>query len=164
VIVTLIGAALLVTAGLVELQGLMGAVMSQRGAMGSNVALQVLLALVLLVGINVFSFWHYQRFDWTSDRLFTIDKGIRQDLEQLRGDTKIVVYLRYTSSLGQATDNKLAHFQAAAQRKIVEKVKDLAEEFQELGPRFHVEVLNIQDEDFEPKLKEIKKKSPALAE
>ena len=70
----------------------------------------------------------------------------------------------HTSSLGQATDNKLAHFQAAAQRKIVEKVKDLAEEFQELGPRFHVEVLDIQDEDFEPKLKEIKDRSPALAE
>src|SRR5205085_363675 len=147
-----------------EVKGLVGAVMSQRGAMGSNVALQIVLAVALLAGINAFSFWHYQRFDLTSDHLFTIDSNIRHDLEQLRGDTDIVVYLRYTSSLGQATDNKLAHFQAAAQRKIVEKVKDLAEEFQELGPRFHVEVLNIQEEEFEPKLKDIKKKSPALAE
>jgi hypothetical protein len=162
--VTLVGAALLGLSVLVELKGVLGAVLSQRGAMGSNVALQVVLALALLAGINAFSFLHYQRFDWTSDRLFTIDKNIRHDLEQLRGETDIVVYLRYTSSLGQATDNKLAHFQAAAQRKIVEKVKDLAEEFQELGPRFRVEVLNIQEEDFEPKLKNIKNKSPALAE
>ncbi len=43
-------------------------------------------------------------------------------------------------------------------------MKDLAEEFQQLGPRFRVEVLNVQEEDFEPKLKLIKEKSPALAE
>ncbi len=164
IIVTVVGAGLLVLAGLVELRGLMGAVLSQRGAMGFNVALQVVLALVLIVGINAFSFSHYQRFDWTSDHLFTISQDIKHNLEQLRGETDIVVYLRNTSDLGQATDNKLAHFQAAAQRKIVDKVKDLADEFQELGPRFRVEVLNIQEEDFEPKLTGIKDKSKALAD
>ncbi len=163
-IVTWCGAGLLLLTLLVEMRGLVGSVFSQRGAMGSNVALQLALALALLVGINVFSFEYYQRFDCTSDHIFTIDKDIRRELEQLRGETDIVVYLRDTASLGQATDSKLAHFQAAAQRKIVEKVKDLADEFQELGPRFRVEILSIQDEDFEPKLKDIRKKSPALAE
>ena len=163
--VTLLGAALLVMAALVEVKGLVGAVRSQRGAMGSNVVLQIVLALVLVVGVNVFSFLHYHRFDWTSEQIFTIPKEIRDQLGQLRGETDIVVYLRYTSSLGQeGTDFQLAHFQAAAQRKIVEKVKDLAEQFQELGPRFRVTVLNIQEEEFEEKVKGIKKKSPPLAE
>ncbi len=100
-VVTLVGAALLVVALLVELKGVMGAVFSQRGAMGSNVALQVVLALLLLAGVNAFSFLHYQRFDWTSDHLFTINKDVRHDLEQLRGETDIVVYLRYTSALAR---------------------------------------------------------------
>src|SRR5438477_10177022 len=72
VIVALIGAALLGVAALVEVNGLVRAVTSQRGTMGLNVALQVVLALILLMGLNVFSFSQYQRFDWTSDRLFTI--------------------------------------------------------------------------------------------
>lgn len=167
-LVALVGAVLMGLAALVEARGLLTAVTSQRGAMGSNVVLQIVLATVLLAIINALSFVHYLRFDLTSDHLFTIRPAIRAKLEQLRADpnnrTDIVVYLRYTSSLGQATDNKLAHFQAAAQRKIVEKVKDLAEEFQEFGPRFQVEVLNIQEEGFEPKLNQIKTKSKALAE
>ena len=164
IVVTLIGAGLLVLAGIVELKGLMGAVMSQRGAMGTNVALQFVLAVALLAGVNYYSFGHYLRFDWTSDNLFTINSKLRSQLEQLRAETKIVVYLRYTSSLGQGVDNKLAHFQAAAQRQIVEKVKDLADQFRELGPRFQVQVLNIQDEDFDSKLRDIKKESTVLAD
>jgi hypothetical protein len=162
--VAAVGALLLLVAAVVEMQSLLGALRSQRGAMGTNVAVQIVLALALLVGINVFSFLHYQRFDWTSDRLFTIDKNVRRDLEQLRGQTDIVVYLRNASSQGQATDNKLAHFQAAAQRRIVEKVKDLVDEFQQLGPRFHVEVLNVEEEDYEPKLRALKNRSEALGE
>ncbi len=96
IVVTLIGAGLLVLAGIVELKGLMGAVMSQRGAMGTNVVLQFVLAVALLAGVNYYSFGHYLRFDWTSDNLFTINPKIRGQLEQLRAETKIVVYLRLT--------------------------------------------------------------------
>ncbi len=46
----------------------------------------------------------------------------------------------------------------------MEKVKDLADQFRELGPRFQVQVLNIQDEDFDSKLRDIKKESTVLAD
>src|SRR5207302_9984662 len=49
-----------------------------------------------------------------------------------------------------------------ADRKIIEKVRDLVEQFQELGPRFHVQNLDIDDENYEDKLAEIKKQSAAL--
>jgi hypothetical protein len=205
--VLLAGACLLAMAVIVELQGLLKAVLSQRGAVGFNVCAQIALALILLVEVNWFSFFHFQRFDWTSEKIFTIKKEIRDQLSQLRGETDIVVSLRFNSCGDQkpgphkrlanqrlvdkaagvikaedkanaahaengpgpaeeSTDSghsfKLARYQAAARRKIVEKVKDLAEEFQHLGPRFRVEVLNIEDEDIDAKMRALEQRAPEL--
>ena len=66
-------------------------------------------------------------------------------------------------SFGQRSDNKQDKFDLAAQRKIVEKVKDLAEQFQDLGPRFRVQVLDIQDDDYPDKLEAIREESADLA-
>jgi hypothetical protein len=133
---------------------------SRRGAVGSNVMLQVLLAAGLLALVNVYSFNHYLRFDWTRDRQFTIKPELRDQLSKLRGETKIVVFLKHRS-FGQTGDQD--NYDAAAERKIVEKVKDLTEQFQELGPRFRVEVLDIQQEDYAEKLADYKKTAPELA-
>ena len=94
--------------------------------------------------------------------MFTIPADLQRDLAQLRGETRIVVYQPHTSfgQLAAKPDN----YDAAAERKIVDKVKDLVEQFQELGPRFRVEVLDIQDESFQDKVAAIKKEMPALAE
>src|SRR5438552_1124163 len=39
----------------------------RRSALGANVIAQVLLALVLVAGVNVWSFMHYHRWDCTRD-------------------------------------------------------------------------------------------------
>src|SRR5947209_5482754 len=145
---------------LFEVRGLVRLARSRRAALGSNVLLQVALAAVLLVGINAFSFEHHLRLDWTRDRIFTIPAALQRDLGRLRGETRIVLYQPHTSfgQLAAKPDN----YDAAAERKIVEKVKDLVEQFQELGPRFRVEVLDIQEEGFQDKLAQLKKEAPAL--
>lgn len=164
VVLTLGGASVVALALLVEVKALVGAVMSQRGAMGSNVALQIILAVILLVGLNWFSFFHFQRYDWTTGAEFTISHSLRKQLSQLRGETDILVYLYDDTKPGvEKTDFELAHYQAAAQRQIVEKVKDLVEEFQLLGPRFRVEVLDLHKQSFKKKLKALGERSPELA-
>jgi hypothetical protein len=163
------GALLVALAVAVEVRGAHAPVLSARGQMGSSAFLQVLLALVLLVGINVFSFLHHRRFDLTRESEFSELRrkpaeslDFRQDLARLTGETRIVVY-RGGRPFGQLAE-KQDNYGAAAARKIVAKVRDNVEQFQDLGPRFHVEVLDIQDDDYQDKLKTLKTEAPRLAE
>src|SRR5262249_11022500 len=125
------GGLFVVVALFLELKGAADLARSRRGAQGSNVALQILLAGALLVGVNIFSFFHYSRLDCTRDREFTlsadptVSETMLQGLGQLRGETRIVVYERHTA-FGQQSD-KQDSYAAAAERKIVQKVRDLAE-------------------------------------
>jgi hypothetical protein len=155
-------AAAVVLALLVEARGVFRLLGSQRVGLGSNVLLQVLLAAVLVGGINWWSFQHYRRYDWTWDNAFTLKQDLRSQLAQLRSDTDIIIYQQYVSftQRGEAKQDK---YDLAAHKKIVEKVKDLAELFQDLGPRFHVQVLDIQDDNFDNKLADLKKSAPELA-
>ncbi|MCI0376330.1 MAG: hypothetical protein L0215_01860 [Gemmataceae bacterium] len=162
-LVALIGAGMLALGLLGELRGAFGMTFSRRGAVGVSVTLQIVLALALLAGLNYFSFFHYQRIDCTRDADFTLPDKIKSDLAQLREDTTIVVFQRHTA-FGYTADNRQDNYDAAAERKIVEKVKDLAELFQDFGPRFRVQLLDIQDDKFEDNLKVLKKENPALAE
>jgi hypothetical protein len=148
-----IGGFLALIALLVEIKVGITAVAGQRGAFGLNVILQVLLAVVLLAVLNAISFHHYFRFDWTRDRQFTLSPDLRTKLGELRGKTKIVVLERHValSQLGDKPDN----FDSAAERKVVEKVKDLVDQFQEMGPQFEVTVLDVQEEGYQEKLDDL---------
>src|SRR5947209_18978563 len=55
----LVGGVLAVIALIVEIKVGLSAVAGQRGAFGSNVVMQILLAAILLGGLNAFSFKHY---------------------------------------------------------------------------------------------------------
>lgn len=156
------GAAALALSLLVEIRGVISMFGSRRAGLGSNVLLQGLLAVLLVAGLNVWSFQHYRRFDWTWDQSFTLPEDVKRQLAQLRGATDIVVYQKYVSftQRGDAAEDK---YDLAAHKKIVEKVRDLAELFQDLGPRFRVQLLDIQDDSFDAKMKDLNKKAPALA-
>src|SRR5262245_10881831 len=84
-IVTAAGAVLAFVGIVAEMRQGIGLVTGRRGAFGSNVALQVALAALLLVGVNLFSFSHYWRFDWTRDRYFTLSNEVRDQMSRLRG-------------------------------------------------------------------------------
>jgi hypothetical protein len=158
---TLLGGAAAVLLGLLVEAGVgLAVVTGRRSAFGFNALLQVVLAAVLLVGINLFSFWHYLRFDWTRSQQFTLPESVRQELGRLRDKTTIVVYQRHRT-FGQLTD-KLDAYDDAAERKVIEKIKDLVDLFRELGPKFQVEVLDVKEEGFDQKLADLTADAPAL--
>jgi hypothetical protein len=125
-------------------------VAGRRSAFGFNALVQVALAAALLVGVNWYAFWHYARFDWTRDQLFTLPDELQQQLGQLRGETTIIVYQRHRT-FGQFGDKPDA-YDFAAERKVVEKVKDLVDQFREFGSQFRVEVLDIEEDRYKEKL------------
>ncbi len=150
------GGVAVVLALAVEMRGFFDVVGSRRGAVGLVVFLQFVVVIGLVVGANIFSFMHYARFDLTRDQQFTLPETIRDQLLQLRGETDIVVYYAHRS-FGQTAETKQDNYDFAAARKIVEKIKDLAEQFQDVGPRFRVHVLDEQDKLKEKKFQYIKK-------
>ena len=61
-----------------------------------------------------------------------------------------------------ALTDKPDRYDYAAERKVVEKVKDLVVLLRELGPQLRVEVLDVEEEGFDDKLKELTENAPAL--
>jgi hypothetical protein len=145
-------------------------VAGRRSAAGLNAVVQIALATALLVGINLFSYFgYYLRFDWTSAAFgwaqrqppqFTLPEDVRTQLRQLRGETKIVVYQRH-KTFGTLSDKPDAR-DYAAERKVVEKVNDLVDQFREFGPQFRVVVLDVEEEGYDKKLDEETKNAPQL--
>jgi hypothetical protein len=146
----LAGLALALFALLLELLIGLFFVAGRRSVFGINAFLQIALAAALLVGVNVYSYRHYLRYDWTSAHQFTLPEDIRGQLAQLQGETTIVVYQRH-KTFGQLTDKPDA-YDYAAERKVVEKVKDLVDQFREFGPQFRVVVLDVEEEGYNDKL------------
>lgn len=159
---------------LFEARDIAGLASSRRGAFGLNVLLQIAGAIVLVGGVNAFSYLNFKRFDLTRERVFTLDKAIHAQLAQMRGDTEIIIFQKNRSlaqrgkdeqdKLSQRARNEQEKIDLAAQRKIIEKVKDLAEQFQDVGPRFHVHVLDMKDDSYDAKLGEIRRMSDELAD
>jgi hypothetical protein len=160
---------------------------ARRSAVATNAALQTALAVALLIGVNVWSFGHYQRFDWTGREFnpsaerfdhfpyvdvsllkpsgrfpqqFTLPAEITAELRKLREPTTVVVYQRH-KTIGQVGEKPDA-YDYAAERKVVEKVQDLVEQFREFGPQFRVEVLDVESEDYDAKMDRLAKESPVL--
>jgi hypothetical protein len=147
---------------LVEVLVVLRLVAGRRSAFGFNAAVQVALAAALLVGVNWFSFQHYLRLDWTRDRVFTLPTepiNLPAELAKLKEPTTIVVYTRH-KTFGHLSDKPDA-YDYAAERKVVEKVRDLVDLFREFGPQFKVEVLDVEAEGYGSKFNQL---TQALAE
>jgi hypothetical protein len=165
VTVLLAGAALTVVLLVIELLAALAIVSGRRSAFGTNALVQVGLAVALLGAVNYFSFGHYHRFDWshdpqTGEPQFTLPKEISDQLRRLKGETLIVVDQR-RETFGQNKE-KADAFDRAAKHIVVEKVKDLVEQFREFGPQFRVEVLDVEKEGFAQQLADLTENRPAL--
>jgi hypothetical protein len=156
------GAAAAALALAIEILGALGAVAGRRSALGFNASLQMVLAIALLAGVNWYSYSHFRRADWTSHHLFTLPADVQKQLGQLQAETNIIVYQRH-KTFGLLGDKPDA-YDYAAERKVVEKVKDLVEQFREFGPQFHVFVLDIEEEGFNDKLKMLTAQNKELRE
>ena len=156
---------------LVELLASAPRAAARRSAAGFNALLQATLAGVLFAGLNYYSFHHYQRLDCTRDARFTLPPDLRRELAGLdRGvETTVVVYQRHSmfgelakSASGWENAARGKAVESAAERKVVEKVKDLADLLREVGPQLRVEVLDNEDENYEDRLNRLSDGVPEL--
>jgi hypothetical protein len=149
---------------LVELIGTLFLVTGRRTAVGTNAYLQIALAAALLVVVNAYSFTHHTRYDLTRDRQFTLPESVVAKLKALdpASPTDVVV-LQLHKTAGSLSD-KADSLDAAAEKKVVEKVNDLVDLLREIGPRFRVTVLDAQAEGYEDQLDALTKDAPELRE
>ncbi len=148
----LVGGALALLALLVELIGALFLVAGRRSAFGGNALVQVALAVALVIGVNVLAQLpgNYRRFDLTREHQFSqLDNKVQADLRKLQGETTIVVYQMHQPLGFLPAGEKRDRYESAAERKVIEKVDDLVEQFREFGGRFKVVVLDSQEEDFD---------------
>src|SRR5205807_2496969 len=65
----------------------------RRSATAFVALAQIGIAGLLLVVVNIWSYDHPLRFDWTLNQQFTFSPEIQERLNNLQGETTIVVYL-----------------------------------------------------------------------
>jgi hypothetical protein len=148
---------------LVEVLVIVRLTAGRRSAFGLNAVVQAALAAALFVGINAWSFQHFIRFDWTRTGQFTLPEKVRQDLQQLdpTKPTLVVIYQRH-KLFGDLSDRAPDDYDNAAERKVEEKVKDLVDQFRELGPQFQVETLDVARLGYRDQLQRVTQDAPAL--
>lgn len=168
-----IGGLVALVALVVEIVQIVFYTAGRRSALGANAILQVVLATLLLIAVNILSAGidlnlfgkkidvpaHYTQIDLTRGQLFTLPAKIREDFHKLQSETTVVILQRHKP--GALTD-KVDRYDAAAERKVVEKVKDLVAQLREIGPRFRVEVLDTEAEGYDDKLKKLTEQAPEL--
>ncbi|MBO0699812.1 MAG: hypothetical protein J2P46_15550 [Zavarzinella sp.] len=156
-----IGVAVAVLVLLIEVLAAVGG-SGRRSASGASAAVQIVLALAVFVGINYYSFHYFKRTDLTREREFTLPTHVADELRKLRGQTTIVV-LQQHKTFGQLSP-KPDIYDYAAERKVVDKVHDLVEEFRLLGPQFRVVSLDVEAIGYEKQLDAETGRRPGLKE
>lgn len=158
------GAVVAVLWGLIEVVGRLALAAGRNTAAGSLNAVQVALAVALVVVVNLVSFGTYKKWDLSSDKEFTLAPDQAEQLRELRTDAPTtVVVLQLHKTAGTLSDKPDA-VDYAAERKVVEKVRDVVDQLREFGPQFNVAVLDVEDEGYERKLRALTKRRPGLAE
>src|SRR5262245_4144418 len=114
----------------------------RRSATGANSAVQIVLAVAIVVALNVVSFGNFKRWDLTREQEFTLPTQVADELRKLQGRTTIVV-LQQHKTFGQLSP-KPDIYDYAAERKVVDKVHDLVDQFRLLGPQFRVVTLDVE--------------------
>ncbi|MCZ2341047.1 MAG: hypothetical protein LC104_04530 [Bacteroidales bacterium] len=161
---TLIGLALTVGWLAVELLGGLFLVAGRKTVVGTNAVLQIALAVALLAVVNIYAFNHYTRFDLTRDAVFTLPPEQVEQLRKLRTDSPTtVVVLQLHKTAGTLSERPDA-YDYAAERKVVEKVRDLVDQLREFGPQFNVVILDVEEEGYERTLRNLTRTRPGLAE
>jgi hypothetical protein len=154
----LAGAAAALFALLIEAIVVLCFTATRRSAFGGNALVQAALATVILVAVNVWSFWNFLQVDCTRDRRYTLPAEVRNDLAQLdpNSQTTIIVYNRHkVFGLTQEKDKPQDDYDKEAQRKVIEKIYDLVEQFRVFGRQFKVEVLDTETREHKERLREV---------
>jgi hypothetical protein len=102
------------------------------------------LFLVLIVAMaNYLAFRHYERFDWTSEGIYTLSDKSKTVLKGLKGDITIYLFMSQNEGAFEDTDELLARYKALAPNIKVRYVDPDREpgEFKVLSQRFGVSAM-----------------------
>ena len=155
------GLALLAQSALVELVGLAMFTAARRSAYRAGALLRIALALVALVGVNLHAFRHGRQVDLTRQSEFTLPEALRGELAGLEPGTQVVVHQMHRVFPG--ISDKPDRYDLAAERKILEKVRDLVDLVRrESGASLTVVELDVEDEGYDRRLDELTHNSPLL--
>jgi len=142
------------------LRGVWGALWGRTGG-GLPRLIEFGAAVAILASVNWLAFhfsWHY---DGTRGKQFTLPETLVEPLQHLRGQTRVVVLQRHRTLAGLS--DRPDRWDLAAEKKIVEKIRDLASLLREVGTgSLKVETLDVEDEDFERNLQTLTLGSPRL--
>ena len=101
----------------------------RRLAFGSTLGAGSLLALALVLIANYLAFRHYQRWDWTSSKLYTLSEKSESILRGLERDVSVVVFMDEQTEAFEPTKELLARYGAASPRvkvSVVDPVRNPA--------------------------------------
>ncbi|HKU38657.1 MAG TPA: GldG family protein [Polyangiales bacterium] len=103
-----------------------------------NASTLFLVAIVLM--LNYLAYRHYQRFDWTSQGVFTLSAKSKSVLKGLDKDVDVYVFMSQGEQSYDATDELLTRYRAASEHIKVHHVDPdrEASEFKLLAQRFGI--------------------------
>lgn len=119
--------------------------MSERLVKGSTWGAGALLVLALVGIVNYFGMKYYQRFDWTSSKLYSLSEKTGNVLAGLGQDVEVTLFLQPGSNLYDPAKELLERYAAKSARvklRVVDPERNLAEA-QTLVDRYQIQSLNV---------------------
>lgn len=113
----------------------------RRLNIGANVAVQLLLAALVLVMVNYLAMRHYRRFDWTSGDIYTLSGQTNNVLRSLPRDVEVIVMMSQGDPVHTETREMLERYIAIAGSKLSARYVDPDQdpvEFQHLLEQYPV--------------------------
>ncbi|MFQ5527895.1 MAG: GldG family protein [Thermoanaerobaculia bacterium] len=116
-----------------------------RWVESSTLSAGVVLVLALVVIVNYFAWKYYQRFDWTSDELYTLSEKSKSVVAGLEEPIEAVVFLSPGEPLFEPINELLSRYAAESANfsvRVVDPEKNLIEA-QSLVTRFELSQLDV---------------------
>lgn len=118
---------------------------SERLVKGSMWSAGALLVLALVGILNYLGMKYYQRFDWTSSKLYSLSEKTLGVLDGLGQEVDVTLFLQPTSSLHDPAKELLERYAARSPRvklRVVDPERNLVEA-QALVDRYQIQSLNV---------------------
>lgn len=117
----------------------------KRVVIGMNIGAALFLAAALVVMVNYLSSRHYQRFDWSRSKYYSLSDKTKQLLGSLTGRVDVVVFFQPGQAVYEDVVNLLKEYEEASRHVRVEMVdpdRDIART-EELARKYQVEQANV---------------------
>ena len=116
-----------------------------RWVRDSTLGLGALLIVALFVMVNYLAIRHYKRFDWTSNKIYSLSQKSRAVVEGIDEEIDLVIFISPESPIFAPVDELLSSYTAAnskLRKREVDPAKNLIEA-QRLVQRYNIERDNV---------------------